>query len=108
LTKYGEDPIAARTAEEIDLLDGDQPLPKNVEQPTEGWRPRAFQSPRAARSLQRLFDISRQLVVGVLSRSPELLYQRIVGPCIDIVGCEDSRLTAGRFDFGLQPLEIFT
>ena len=61
---------------------------------------------RASRSLQRLFDVSRHLVVRVLSSSPESLDERIVGPCIDIVGCEDGRITAGRLDFGLQPFEI--
>ena len=106
LTKHGEDTIAARTAEEVDRLDRDQPLPKNVEQPTHGWRPGALRSPGAARSLQRLFDVPRQLVVGVLSRSPELLDERIVGPGIDSVGCEDRRITTGRLDFGLQPFEI--
>jgi hypothetical protein len=46
---------------------------------TQGWRPRALGSPSAARSLQRLFDVSAQFLVQVLPRSPELLDQRIDG-----------------------------
>ena len=108
LTKHREDTIAPGTAEEVDLLGRDQPLPKDVEQPTHRRCSRAPRSPSAARALQRLFDVSRQLVVRILPRSPELLDERVVRPCIDVVGREDSRITSRRLHFGLQPLEILT
>jgi hypothetical protein len=108
LTKHGEDTIASRAAEEVDLLGRNQTLTEDVEQTAERWRPRALRSPRAARALQRLFDVTREFVVDFLSHSPELLDERIVGPGIDVVGREDRCITSSRLDFGLQPLEILS
>ena len=92
----------------IDLLGRDETFPKDVEEATErrcSWCP---WSPRARRTLQRLFDVSAQFLVLILPCSPELLDERIVGPCINVVGREDTRITSGGLHLGLQPLEILT
>ena len=108
LAKQGEHTIAASTAKEIDLLGRDQTLPKDVEEATERRCSSALRSPRARRTLQRLFDVSAQFLVQVLPRSPELLDERIVGPRINVVGGEDTRITSRRLHLGLEPLKVLT
>ena len=54
------------------------------------------------------FDVSAQFLVQVLTHSPELLDERIVGPCINAVGREHTGITSGRLHLGLQPLKILT
>ena len=108
LAKQGENTIAASTAKEIDLLGRDKTFPKDVEETTERRCACALRSPRARRTLQRLFDVSAQFLVQVLPCSPELLDERIVGPCINVVGREHTRITSGGLHLGLQPLEVLT
>ena len=106
LAKHGEHTIAAGTAEEIDLLGRDETFPKDVDEATERRCSCALGSPRARRTLQRLFDVPAQFLVQVLPCPPELLDERIVGPGIDVVGREHARIASGGLHLGLQPLEI--
>ena len=106
--KHREDAIPPGTAEEVDLLGGDQALPEDVEQTTDRRCACAPRPPGAARAVQCLCDVLRQRVVRILPRSPELLDEGVVRPGIDVVGREDRRITSRRFHLGLQPLEILT
>ena len=65
----------------------------------------AARLPHASTPVRRLGPVPR---MQVLPRSPELLDERIVGPRINVVGGEDTRITSRRFDLGLEPLKVLT
>ena len=64
----------------------------------------AARSPHALTPVRRLGPVPRT----ILPCSPELLDERIVGPCINVVGREHTRITSGGLHLGLQPLKILT
>ena len=97
LAQQREDAIAASAAKEIDLLGRDEPLPKDIYEATERRRSGALGPPRTRRTRQRLLDVSTQLLVQILPCPPELLDERIVGPGINVVGREHTRLTPAAF-----------
>ena len=98
--------VAASAAEDVQLLDRDEPLPQRVERPCDVGSLAATAPLPTLVSEKRRLGLGRDRLVGLLTRVPELAHQRAVDRSVDAMRHEHRRLSAAVVHLTPQPLEI--